>query len=632
MKRLAATTLAVMGIAAWATPSWATYSVPISAFSEGTGKASAGQYEIAFTVGQASPIGTGASGSFALISGIVPTVMDVVPPEIIHEPLALAAERTAVAVQADIEDRVTGVNSVSLYYREGGLTNFKTRSMEIVSGSTYEAEIPASAVTERGLVYYIEATDGMGNRSTVPAGAPDSLENLPVYFAALTSDVNMPSGEYRMISLPGTPTDGSPDSILADDLGSYDKKVWRLGRWNPSGQCTTGCYDEYPEIADFAPGRAYWLILESSRPFDFSGISTDVSRPAPIRLETGWNQIGTPYAFATDWSSGWVIFDGQKYSIGEEHVVGADTIMVENNLIAYDGTYQSFQSQLGGWSGYWLFNAGTREVDIAFPPRIVLAQKMGAPFADEGMDVLFGIEVSHAGSDKMRRESVCYAGLAEDARDAWDPHDLHSPPPLDRYLSATFRHSDWGRLSGGYMLDVREPSGNGEIYVITVEASHDAYARVEITPHGAPPHGWGAALYDRARGIKVTDFDQPYMLEVHEQAELELWVGTEEFLAGEAIESNMELRTQLLSLIPNPFREEVAVSFHLSSPQRVTVDVYSIEGTLVACLADGILGGGVHTRTWNGKTSSGDDAAPGVYFLRMLADDTRKTGKIIKLK
>ena len=622
----------LLGILLWTSVALATYSVPISSFSEGAGKASAGQYEISFTVGQASPIGSGTSGSFALVSGIVPTIMDVVPPSILHSPAPLAASRSAVTVEADVEDQVTGVDSVVLYYHEGGFTSFKTTRMDLETGTTYEGLIPATAVTERGLVYYIEATDGMGNTSTVPEGAPDSLQNLPVYFTALTSDVNLPSGQYRMISVPGTPTDGSPDSVLVDDYGRYDKTAWRLGRWNGGEECTTGCYDEYPDTDDFAPGRAYWLILESARMFDFSGISTDMSRPYPIHLDRGWNQIGTPYAFGTRWSTGWVVFGGQRYAIGAEHVVGADTIMVENNLIAYDGDYESFQSHLGVWTGYWVYNASTEEVDIEFPPVMAAAGAMEAPLAGRDIEVLCSIEVTEERGKDAMRKTYCYAGLAEGARDAWDFNDLHSPPPLDGHMSAAFRQDGWGRLSGDYMTDIRSLSGNGQTWVVTVEAPLETYVTVEVTPLVGLPAGWGAALYDRARGIKITDPGERLVLHVPGRAEVELALGTDEFIAGEEVESNMDLRTQLLSLMPNPFTEDVTVSFYLSSPQPVSVEVFSIEGTRVANLADEVLGAGIHSRTWDGKTPSGDDAAPGVYFLRMQADDATRSGKIIKLR
>jgi hypothetical protein len=623
---------AIPGLLLCASLAWATYSVPISSFSEATGTASAGQYEIAFTVGQASPIGTAASGAFAVVSGIVPAVMDVVPPVILHSPVPLAAAGAAVTIQADIEDEVAGVDSAVLHYREGGLTAFKTRRMDQTAGTTYEAEIPASAMTERGLVYYIEATDARGNVATVPAHAPDSLQNLPVYFAALVSDLNIPSRQYRMFSLPGTPTSGDPDSILVDDYGAYDRTAWRVGRWNPADSCTTGCYDEYPDIVDFAPGRAYWLVLESSRMFDFSGISTDVSRPAPIHIEKGWNQIGTPYAFGTSWAYGWIEYAGDRYTFGTEHVVGNDTIMVENNLIAYDGAYQSFQTSLGAWVGYWVYNASTVEVDIAFPPRILSAPSFKAPIAEENIEALFGIEVSWPGPDGGTVENTCYAGLAGDARDGWDRHDLHSPPPLDGQAGAAMERRGWGRLSGRYMADIRSLSGDGKTWVITIESPEHIYAGVRVESLGELPAGWNAALYDRARGIKVTDLSQPLTVHVPGRAQVELAVGTDGFIAGEETESNLHLRTQVLSLMPNPFSEDLTVSFYLSSPQRVSVDIFNIEGARIASLADEVLGAGVHSRTWNGRTSSGHAAASGVYFMKIEAGGLQSTSKVIKLK
>ncbi|MGD9140559.1 MAG: FlgD immunoglobulin-like domain containing protein [bacterium] len=615
----------------------ATYSVPISAFSESAGKVSAGQYEISFTAGQASPIGAVTSGGFSLVSGIMPTVMDVVPPVILHTPAPLTAANAAVTVEADIEDEVTGVDSVKLYYHEGGLTAFKMRWMLSTSGTTYRATIPQNSVTERGLVYYIEAFDGMGNVSTLPEGAPDSLQNLPVYFDALTADMNLTSGEYSMISLPGTPTDGSPDSVLVDDYGSYNKKSWRLGRWNAAGGCTTGCYDEYPDIADFAPGRAYWLILDSARLFDFRGISTDVSRPCRIHLDRGWNQIGTPYAFGTKWSTGWVVFDGQKYSIGAEHVVGTDTIMVENNLIGYDGDYQNFQTHLGVWIGCWVFNASTREVELAFPPEIVTAAILeasvadGAPVAEGRVEALLGITVTgRPGHDEIQRR--CYAGLAEDARDGWDARDLHAPPAIGGEMRAMFRRGTWGRLSGDYMTDMRGVSADGQTWTVTVEAGSHDYVEIEVEPIVELPEGWSVALYDRARGVKTTGTGDPYLLEVKGRAGVEIFAGTDEFIAGEEVKKGVELRTQLMSLSPNPFHEDVAISFYLSSPERVSLRVYNIEGALVADLADEVLAPGVHRRTWDGRTQSGRPAASGVYFLRMVADSVDRTDKIIRLR
>ena len=102
-------------------------------------------------------------------------------------------------------------------------------------GSSFSASIPPSAVTERGILYYIEAADSAGNVSRYPASAPDSIVDVRVWFEDLPSGFEIPAGEYRMVSLPGS-ADASPDLVLADDLGNYDKKAWRLGRWSQAAQ------------------------------------------------------------------------------------------------------------------------------------------------------------------------------------------------------------------------------------------------------------------------------------------------------------------------------------------------------------------------------------------------------------
>ncbi len=630
-RRRAGMILVVLAMAAAVGPAWAAYSLSVSTFAEASGRAAAGTYEMDFTLGQASPVGSGAAEGFGLTSGILPALADASPPVIFHAPVALAAAGAAVAVEADVEDPGSGVDSVVLHYREGGLAVLRTLPMQRTAGTHYTADIPAQAVTERGLAYYIEATDGMGNKSRVPVHAPDSLQNLPVYSPALTSDINLPAREYRMVSIPGTPTAPSADSVLVDDYGPYDRKAWRLGRWRAAEACTTGCYDEYPDIEDFAPGRAFWLILDSPRMFDLSCISTDASRPCLVRLARGWNQIGTPYAFSTRWSDAWVVFAGERLAIGAEHIVGADTILVEDNLIAYDGAYEGFRTHLGAWSGYWVYNASTAEVDIAFPPVMSVGGGLEAVAPGGDLDALFAVRISRPGEGGPAARAVCYAGLADDARDGWDTHDLHSPPPIGDGVTAVFRRDDWGGLSGDYMTDIRGVRGEGQVWAITVEARPPGYVAVETGILLDPPGGWRLALYDRARGVKIAA-GEPYVLEAHGRVELELVAGTERFIAGEEAQSGMDLATRLLSVMPNPFAGKVTISFHLGSPQRVSVTVYDIEGGVVANPVDEVLDAGVHSRTWDGATSAGRPAAAGVYFLRMVAGDTAETAKIVRLK
>jgi len=78
---------------------------------------------------------------------------------------------------------------------------------------------------------------------------------------------------------------------------------------------------------------------------------------------------------------------------------------------------------------------------------------------------------------------------------------------------------------------------------------------------------------------------------------------------------------------PNPFRNQVNVSFVLPQGGPVSVEVFSAEGRRVATLAEGELSAGPHTLTWNL-----DRATPaGMYFYKVLAGGQQATGKFTRI-
>jgi hypothetical protein len=82
-----------------------------------------------------------------------------------------------------------------------------------------------------------------------------------------------------------------------------------------------------------------------------------------------------------------------------------------------------------------------------------------------------------------------------------------------------------------------------------------------------------------------------------------------------------------LSTKPNPFTEDVAVSFSLTSRGMVDVGVYNAKGELVETLVRGSMGAGNHSLVWN----SGD-AAPGVYFTRVNAGEETASARMVLVK
>ena len=622
---------AILAVLSLPLPVRADYAIPVSATTEGGGTGTASKYELTYTIGQASPVGEAASVRHDLASGIVMLFLDNAPPAIIHQPVGPVTARAAVAIESEIRDYRSGVDTVILFFREGGLAVFRERPMLRPEGGgendTYSATLPPSSVTERGLVYYIEARDKVGNIARCPEGAPDSLENLSVAFENLSGS-ETPAGAYRMISLPGVPSSGNADSVLADDLGAYDRKSWRLGRWDASvGTCGDRCYVEYPSLAAFSPGKAFWLVTEKTKAFDFSGRSADISRPYTVTLARGWNQIATPFCFPTDWLSAELALDGGTYSIGDVHVAGTDTILVEDNLISYDGAYHGFGSRLLPWSGYWIYNSSTRDVELRFDPRAPVPEAAGPSHDEDYQGRLdFVLEVSVGTGDRVAGTGL--AGMSAQASDGWDALDLHEPPAVSDFLRVVFPKDDWGRHSGRYMADVRRSSPSGASWNLAVESTKPEHPSLRIASDGNIPEGWSVFLYDVEAGTRLDLASLPHSFDVEGTREFILVAGTDQFVATEESSSGVRLGAAIVSVVPNPFSRNVTLACFAPSRQTLKLQAFTVDGRLLRTIADGVFDKGVHAIVWDGLSSDGKRAAPGVYFIRLEAGRAVETRKV----
>jgi hypothetical protein len=97
------------------------------------------------------------------------TPLDTTPPVLTHMPVTSAPPGMPLTLFADATDNV-GVQSVTLYFRTIGTTNYTARTMTHTTGNRYAATIEGTRVISPGVEYYIEATDGI---STVRSGRPE---------------------------------------------------------------------------------------------------------------------------------------------------------------------------------------------------------------------------------------------------------------------------------------------------------------------------------------------------------------------------------------------------------------------------------------------------------------------------
>ncbi|MBM3326925.1 MAG: T9SS type A sorting domain-containing protein [Calditrichaeota bacterium] len=145
--------------------------------------------------------------------------------------------------------------------------------------------------------------------------------------------------------------------------------------------------------------------------------------------------------------------------------------------------------------------------------------------------------------------------------------------------------------------------------------------------------------------------DDPTTLEIDGASEGEcltfkVWDGRQEHIVDvEWLEGNGEYRTdgfcygqisnlleipaefRLYSPFPNPFNNSVSITFDIPEAAEVHLAVYDLSGRRVATLIDGRLAAGRYTRAWQAE-----NAAAGLYILRLKAGNERRTCKMMMLK
>ena len=83
---------------------------------------------------------------------------------------------------------------------------------------------------------------------------------------------------------------------------------------------------------------------------------------------------------------------------------------------------------------------------------------------------------------------------------------------------------------------------------------------------------------------------------------------------------------------PNPSAGRTAIEFRVAEPGPVSIEVFDITGRRVATLVDRQMSPGTYEVTWDGRSSSGQRLASGVYLYRMKARDFTETRRMTIVK
>jgi len=528
-----------------------------------------------------------------------------------------------------------------IHYRQGGEPGYATGTLAL--GGVYGgpvATIPDSVVGPRGVEYWVEVRTLSASLRFPVADSVTAIIRTKVPDLAEPSD--HPGARYRLLTVP---LDFGPDflgglaALLADQLGPYDPTRWRAYGYDPT---LPGNIELSPEPAAGLrpqPGRAFWLISRGAHRVGtapLTGFSTPTGQDYAITLAPGWNLFGNPFDFPVTWSE-----------VRRDPTATGDPVAFDPSLGTVGDYAEHAPPVLEPFEGYFIH--ANQATTLWVPPRATssgaaltatAAPGRRAALEDPGDVWRFRLRAStEQAADGSNSFGVHFA-----AQPGYDALDGPKPPPSPGPgVQICFVHPEWGDRAGSYRRDLRGPGSEGETWQIEVRSDVPGEpVMLELTEQVAASPGLALRLIDleqggsldwqrrqeappgsaaagadggqSARQYRIISFGQhPYRLLIV--------AGTDDYVTRSSQQwPVIPVRLMLDPNAPNPFRLSTRIRFGLPCAEPATLEIYNVLGERVAVPLDRArLAPGWHTVVWDGKTSGGEPAPSGIYFMRLFS-------------
>ncbi|HIB34325.1 MAG TPA: T9SS type A sorting domain-containing protein, partial [Candidatus Marinimicrobia bacterium] len=459
---------------------------------------------------------------------------------------------------------------------------------------TWTAMIPAYDLTMGGLAIQYGAEDKIGVWSwTSPIDVQVTFPDLAFepHFMVTAPE------NYEMISVPALLQNSSSDAVLADELGAYDKKKWRLFKWS------NGQYVE--SNVSFNPGAAYWLITKNEEQINTGpGKTTRIFSTIKRNLSDGWNMVGNPYIFPINLA---------------ENVVFSQN--VEPTLYQWNGSSYNNTTNMIPKGGNWVFSNGSGTMEF-FPMWGPGSQSEAIPEGTANDEEDFNWKAKIITKAGNHYDETATFGVHESASDTWDRFDYHEPPVIGNYISMAFENDYWAENGGRYSQDIRS-EGRTQTWNLAARSNIKGIVSLSLEDVHAIPSHQDVRLVDPVLGIvynlrseKAVTFtsqgtENPYYFK--------LIVGATDDIQSQLDDMGMVPNDfELFQNTPNPFNPVTNIRVSLVEDARITLKVYNLLGKEVNTLAfNQSLSKGNHRFIWAGKDDNGRQLPSGVYLYRI---------------
>ena len=546
-----------------------------------------------------------------------------------------------ITVLATITD-LQGLQAVDLHYARGGSAVFTTVPMSFQGNDTELGTIPGSAVTEKGVAYFISAEDNLGNVSrsdtmSIQVGFPSGTLTTSMSGSAFRS--GFPKNQWRLISIPGDIDTRSVSRIIETELGSAPSdETWKIFRYTGPGP------DDYAAASSFASGESYFLkqVVEETVHFTLSaGRSVDLTGWNLTLPARKWRFVSSPYPFAVSVDADQGTFKG-PYTYGAFGSGGQE-----------GWSMAQVQTTFDPWGGYIVYNNTDETQTLELKPAS-LAKALLAKHVEDELPAGWLLHLTAEGARYFDEGNTI--GRIPGASNDRDEFDSPEPPYLEGYISLALDRPDWSANAGmsRFTSDVRTLEETNGLWDLDLRTKGET-GPITITYYiqGEVPPGLSGGLsgiLTGQTGSQVVLLDlvqrQACDLTAGEPPEaitnysenlpyrLKVITGTPDYVQGAIEEALAQLPEEfaLSQNYPNPFNPSTTIEYALPLPARVSLRVYNLLGREIAALVNDWQDIGYYEIVWQGRDQAGRSVASGVYFAVLQADGHLLTRKMLLLK
>ncbi len=455
-----------------------------------------------------------------------------------------------------------------------------------------------------------------------------SYIRIPVAINNVTSSgaASVRSRKYRMISFPAVPSPANVDSTLSA-LGPWTRHLssWRALRWDPAKDISGG-YDEFgvdSTLTMFEPGKSYWLISSVDATINFPGYTALPPEPVglgydffPIRLDSGFNQIGSPYPMLVGLADCRIDFNGTVYGITE----AADSAIIDPTLWMFSDTgYVPASIVLSPWQGYFMnVNCSASDrVRLLVPSTLYVAPTQKRNVPDGGWKLRISAETGgsvdcctylYENNDMSASVGYPKPPYPNPSIVVWvEPTGIESSGK-ERFAETVLNSNE---LDGQFTLVVSSPQANADIVLRFFDEGYSKAPEILLVSE--------SGFYHTVKpGVPLTIKSGPHGLS--ERYAIHSSFDKDEF------NGQIPDGFNLAQNFPNPFNPSTRIQLQIPRQSEWVLEIFNIRGQKVQVIA-GESPAGIVNVDWDAS-----DFASGVYLYRIKVGEFEMTKKMTLLK